>query len=209
MNSVFKLGTVQPSLARVGKFVRIAACISGIVVLAGCAHPISIEPKAVPSREGQWSSQKAAYVMTEADRQKQVTTQGGGGDKISYYPYRDFERSLRAALASVYADVSAVGSVSDAAAIRASGASFVYRPEISTTSSSPSPFTWPPTKFSASVLVEVFNPQAVLVARLRVTGNGAAEWEEFKGDFGLAGRRAVEDAARALVEEIKRSEKLR
>jgi hypothetical protein len=163
----------------------------------------------VPSRDGQWSSQKAAYVMSEADRQKQVTTQGGGGDKISYYPYRDFERALRASLASVYADVSAVTSITDAAAIRATGASFVYRPEISTTSSSPSPFTWPPTKFSVSVLVEVFDPQAVLVARLRVTGNGSAEWEEFKGDFGLAGRRAVEDAARALVEEIKRSEKLR
>lgn len=209
MKSVFKLGTVQPLLVRLGKFVRIAACISGVVVLAGCAHPISIEPKAVPSREGQWSSQKAAYVMTEADRQKQVTTQGGGGDKISYYPYRDFERALRASLASVYADVSALTSMTDAAAIRATGASFIYRPEISTTSSSPSPFTWPPTKFSVSVMVEVFDPQAVLVARLRVTGNGAAEWDEFKSDFGLAGRRAVEDAARALVEEIKRSEKLR
>jgi hypothetical protein len=48
--------------------VHIAACISGVVVLVGRAHPISIEAKGVSSREGQWSSHKAAYVMTEADR---------------------------------------------------------------------------------------------------------------------------------------------
>lgn len=209
METVLNNLTTQPLFTRISRFLRIATCLAGAIVLVGCAHPISIEAKAVPNREAQWSPQKAAYVMSEADRQKQVTTQGGGGDKISYYPYRDFERALRGALASVYADVSVVTSATDGAAIRATGATFVYRPEISTTSSSPSPFTWPPTKFSVSVLVEVLDPQATLVARLRVTGNGAAEWEEFKGDFGLAGRRAIEDAARALVDEIKRSEKLR
>lgn len=210
MQTVSNSRLTTPSFfAGIPRFARAMACVFGVVVLVGCAHPISIEAKAVPSREVQWSPHKAAYVMTEADRQKQVTTQGGGGDKISYYPYRDFERALRATLATVYTDVSVVASATDAAAIRQAGASFVYRPEISTTSSSPSPFTWPPTKFSISVVVEVLDPQAAELARLRVTGNGSAEWEEFRGEFGLAGRRAVEDAARALVEEIKRFEKLR
>ncbi len=200
---------MKPLLTKIHRCAWIATCLAGSIILAGCAHPISIEAKSVPNREAQWSPKKVAYVMTEADRKKEVTTQGGGGDKISYHPYRDFERALRAALASVYTDVSVVTSASDAAAIQASGASFVYRPEISTTSSSPSPFTWPPTKFSVNVLVEIFDPQATLVARLQVTGNGNAEWEEFKSDFGLAGRRAVEDAARALVNEIKHTESLR
>lgn len=58
-------------------------------------------------------------------------------------------------------------------------------------------------------MVEVFDPKSTLLARLRATGNGNAEWEEFRGDFGLAGRRAVDDAARVLVDEVKRLDKLR
>jgi hypothetical protein len=200
---------VSTAIAFLFRFICVAAAIAGMVVMTGCAHPISIEAKSLPTKGEALSPKKAAYVMTETDRQKQITTQGGGGDKVSYYPYKDFERAMRAALSTVYSDVSVVGSATDLTAIQATGASFVFRPEITTTSSSPSAFTWPPTKFSVSVLVEVFDPQANIVARLRVTGNGAAEFDEFKSELGLAGRRAVEDAARLLAEEIARSAALK
>lgn len=189
--------------------VRRMACIMGAIVVVGCAHPISIEGKKVPERDTAWSTKKVAYVISDADKQKEVTTQGGGGDKISYFPYRDFERSLRATLSAVYADVSALKSVNDVASIKAANASLIFTPSITTTSSSPSLLTWPPTKFSISVTVNVIDSQGKPVARLMVTGNGAAEWDDFKGDFGLAGRRAVEDAAKALVDEIKRNEILK
>lgn len=198
-----------PVAASLLRFICLAASAVAMVVMTGCAHPISIEAKTVPTKGEVLSTKKAAYVMSDADRQKQVTTQGGGGDKITYYPYKDFERALRAALSTVYSDVSVVASAKDVTAIQQSGASFVFQPEITTTSSSSSAFTWPPTKFSVSVLVEVFDPQANLLARLRVTGNGAAEFDEFKSELGLAGRRAVEDAARLLAEEIARSETLK
>lgn len=196
------------SISGTARFIRILFCMAGAALLVACAHPISIEAKAVPERGVQQLPKKAAYVMTAADRQKQVTTDGGGGDKVSYYPYRDFERALRAALSAVYTDVSVVPSVSDVAAIRESGATLIFVPEISTTSYSSSVLTWPPTMFAFNVTVNVFDAQATSIARLRVNGNGNAEWEEFKGDFGLAGRRAVEAAAKALVEEIRRTERL-
>ena len=178
-------------------------------LLVACAHPISIEPNGLPERGEQFSAKKAAYVMSAADRQKQVTTEGGGGDKVSYFPYKDFERSLRAALAVVYSDVSVVSSASDKAAIRETGAAYIFVPEITTSSSSSSAFTWPPTSFSINVVVDVLDANAVTIAKLRVSGNGNAVWADFKGDFGLAGRRAVEDAARLLVQEIRRNDKLR
>jgi len=195
--------------SNLSRLIRNFVCAAGTLVLVACAHPVSIQATKMPERSSQTSPKKVAYVVTEADRQKQFITDGGGGDKITYYPYRDFERSLRSALASIYSDVTLINSATNVTALRESGASFVFIPEISTTSSSPSALTWPPTKFSVTVSVDVLDPQAVRLARLSVTGNGAAEWEEFKGEFGLAGRRAVENAAQALVEEIQRTEKLR
>lgn len=185
-------------------FVGIAA-----VLLTACAHPISIEPKKVPERSTDVSPKKVAYVMSSADRQKQYSSEGGGGDRITYYPYRDFERGLRAALFSVYADVTAVASSTDRAALNDANAAYIFIPEITTSSSSPSALTWPPTSFGFYISVDVLDASTLPIAKLRVSGNGKAEWGEFKHDFGLAGRRAVEDVARELVEEIRRNERLR
>jgi hypothetical protein len=193
------------------RVLRGIGCLAAALMLTACAHPISIEPKNVPERPAgiEPSPKKVAYVMSDADRQKQVTTAGGGGDKISYYPYKDFERSLRASLNSIYSGVSVVKSATDQVGIKEADASYVFLPEITTDSSSPSLLTWPPTKFGFSVSVDVLDARATPLAKLRVNGNGAAEWEEFKGDFGLAGRRAVESASKALVDEIQRMEQLK
>lgn len=192
-----------------GSMGRLLFCSMVLLVLGACAHPISIEPKNVVERPGTPVSDKqVAYVMTDADRNRQVTTEGGGGDKISYYPYKDFERSLRASLRAIYKEVSTVASATDTKAIDDIGASYVFLPEITSNSSSPSMFTWPPTRFSLTVAVDVLDARGTPLAKLRATGTGTAEFDEFKNDFALAGRRAVEDAARALAEEIRRTPKL-
>ena len=56
-----------------------------------------------------------------ADRAREVITPGGGGDKVSYFPYRDLEKSIRDALRAVYSDVFVVKAASDAEAIKAHG----------------------------------------------------------------------------------------
>jgi hypothetical protein len=191
------------------RWFRLAMVSAAVALLAACAHPISITAKDAPEKAAAPSTKKVAYALSDTQRQAQVTTPGGGGDKISYFPYRDFEKSLRAALLTAYADVTAVPSIADKAALRDTGASFIFVPEISTNSSSPSAFTWPPTKFSITVAVDVLEPSGAPVAKLVAQGDGAAEWSEFKSEFGLAGRRAVESAAKDLAEQIQRNEKLR
>lgn len=64
--------------------------------------------------ESQLIQKKVAYAMTDADRAKQVITEGGGGDRVSYYPYRDLEKAIRESLRSVYADVVVIRSAADA-----------------------------------------------------------------------------------------------
>lgn len=197
--------------ASAARLLKLALGLALVLILGACAHPISIEAKSVPQRSAGVtpSAKKVAYVMSDADRAKQVTTEGGGGDKITYFPYRDFERSLRAALGASFADVSVVKAVSDLPAIKEAGASYVFVPDIMTHSSSPSLLTWPPTRFTVTLAVEVLDASGAPQTKVRVVGNGAAEFEEFKGDFGLAGRRAVEAAAQELLVELKRNEKLR
>ncbi|MCM5679040.1 hypothetical protein M8A51_05780 [Schlegelella sp. S2-27] len=195
---------------QVVRLARLGMAAAVVTLLAACAHPINLEPSMLPERtESQLVKKKVGYVITDADRAKEVTTPGGGGDKVSYFPYRDMEKAVRSALRAVYEEVSSVKAGSDATALREAGISYVFTPEIITNSSSPSPFTWPPTKFSAEVSCTVTDAAGTVVARVRATGNGAAEFEEFKSDFSLSARRAVADVAEKLVAEIRKSEQLR
>jgi hypothetical protein len=192
------------------RLARLGAAAALVALLAACAHPINLEPQKLPERqESGLVARKVAYVITDADKAREVTTPGGGGDKVSYYPYRDMEKAIRAALRAVYQDVSALPGSNDAAALKASGAAFIFVPQISTTSSSPSPFTWPPTRFSTEVNCTVLDPQGTVLAKLRATGDGAAEFEEFKSDFSLAARRSVAEVVEKLAQEIRRNDKLR
>lgn len=192
------------------RFVRLLCSSVLVALLAACAHPINIEPGTAPTRDaGALISRKVAYVMTDADRAKQVTTEGGGGDKISYFPYRDLEKSIREALRSVYQDVIVLRSVNDAKSDTDASTLLVFAPEISTTSSSPSMLTWPPTRFSVEYVCTVTDAKGDILARIRAVGTGAAEWDEFKGDFALAAKRASTEATKALAAEIRGNAKLR
>jgi len=168
-----------------------------VALLTACAHPIGISPLETPTRnEAGLSPKKVAYVMTDADRAKEAISPGGGGDKVSYFPYRDLEKSIRDALRSVYADVFVLNAVSDREAIKNYGVSYVFTPTIATQSESPSIFTWPPTKFDIELSCSVTDAEGKAVTQVRAQATGTAEFEEFRKDFGLAGRRAA-----ALVSE--------
>ncbi|WKB52957.1 hypothetical protein [Eleftheria terrae] len=128
---------------------------------------------------------------------------------MSYFPYRDLEKAIRAALRSVYQDVTVLASANDAEAIRKADVAYVFKPEITTASSSPSPFTWPPTKFTAEVACTVTDASGTPVTQVKAVGQGAAEFDEFKSDFSLSARRAAADMAQKLVEEVRKNDKLR
>ena len=189
---------------------RLMAASAAVALLAACAHPISVNPQETPARvEAQLIQKKVAYAISDSDRSKEVITPGGGGDRVSYYPYRDLEKGIRDALRAVYQDVVVIRSATDPAAVRESGAALVFKPEITTTSSSPSPFTWPPTQFTSDISCVVTDAGGLEIAKVRAQGSGNAEFSEFKSNFGLAAQRAGTDVAIKLTEEIRRNDKLR
>jgi len=193
-----------PSIARLACAVALAA------LLAGCSHPITMITETAPPRSlAHLVPKKVAYVMTDAQRDRQVTTAGGSGDRVSYYPYRDLEKSIRDALRAVYRDVVVLRTAGDAKANEAAGVSLVFTPQIKTDSSSSSWITWPPTSFTAEVACVVSDAAGAEVARVRAVGNGTAEFGEFNGDYGLAARRAATRLTSQLSSEIRRNEKLR
>ncbi|PLC48483.1 hypothetical protein CR159_17945 [Pollutimonas subterranea] len=147
--------------------------------------------------------------MTDADRNKQVTTEGGGGDKVSYFPYRDLEKVIRDALRAVYADVSVIKSPSDVMTIKENDISLVFAPEITTSSNSQSISTWPPTQFTIELALNVTDAVGNIISRIRVISSGAAEFSEFKVDFGLAGRRAATELSEKLKQEVNANPRLR
>ena len=173
------------------------------LVLSACAHPINIGPIETPVRnDAKLIKKNVAYVMTDENRNKLVTTDGGGGDKVSYYPYRELEKAIRDALRANYESVTVIKSVADTKAIQENNLSLIFSPEISTSSVSNSVLTWPPTQFFINLSCDVADNQAKVITQFRLSGNGSAEFSEFKSDFGLAGRRAATDLATKLQQEI-------
>lgn len=179
-------------------------------LLAACSHPITMITETAPPRSmAHLVPKKVAYVMTDAQRDQQVTTAGGSGDRVSYYPYRDLEKSIRDALRAVYRDVVVLRTAGDTKANDAAGVSLVFTPQIKTDSSSSSWVTWPPTSFTVEVSCVVSDAAGAEVTRVRAVGNGTANFGEFNGDYGLAARRAAKQMTSQLSSEIRRNEKLR
>lgn len=185
----------------------------GIVVvsllsLIGCAHPINIAPNAATfdaPAAGKKVAKNVGYYISSEDRNREVTTPGGGGDKITYFPYRDLEPALFKVLTNNFADVHVLSSLDDKALLASKKIAYVVVPKIETTSSSSSAFTWPPTDFSVSLECRALAPDGNAVWQTTAKGEGKATFSEFKSDFGLAGRRASEAALKQLDIQLRSS----
>ncbi|MBQ0757104.1 MAG: hypothetical protein KBT54_08360, partial [Amphritea sp.] len=176
-------------------------------LVVGCAHPINISQlEDQADYAGDKVSKTVAYVITDAQKQEEVISPGGGGDKVSYYPYRDLEKTIRSVLGSVYDDVYAINSTTDTKAIESNNIQLIYVPVISTSSSSESMFTWPPTKFTVNLSCSVSDAKGKNVVNVMVSGDGVAEFSEFKSDFGLSARRASTDLGNNFAAAIRKEE---
>jgi hypothetical protein len=182
-----------------------AALAIGVSLLAGgCAHPISLTADAasvVGSAGGTKADRKVGLVITEEQRKREVVSPGGGGDKLSYFPYRDLETGLYMALSEHFTGVSIVGGAADAK-VKSEGLTLFVTPEISTTSHSPSLLTWPPTVFTVELACTVKDANDRVLKQFRVQGEGRAEFDEFKSDPSLSAKRASNDAIKKLVRAI-------
>ena len=190
------------------KFMLLAAAS---VALFGCAHPINMKPNidAIKGVATAVIDKQVGYHISEANMAVEVTTPGGGGDKVRYFPYRDMDAGFYKALSEVFKGVSKIANPKDAVAIAKSGITVLIVPEITTTSSSPSPFTWPPTKFTVTLNCSVVDANGQNLTSIKVQGEGQAEFDEFKGNFSRSAVRASDDALKKLVQALAASKELR
>lgn len=165
------------------------------VVITGCAHPLVISPdisKIEKDNNIQTIPKNVGYYISD-DREKEITTPGGGGDKVRYKPYKDIETAFYKMLSNVFKSVTALKSDKDVA-IGKNEINYIISLDISTNSSSPSMFTWPPTKFGVNLNCNIKDETGRDITSLLAVGEGSAEFDEFKSDFSLAGKRASQDA---------------
>lgn len=171
------------------------AAVAALVVLAGCAHPIQIATdKSAPATPVEKKVGKnIGFVLPDALLTKEVITPGGGGDKVSYLPYRDLEVPIYSTLSNVFANATKLKAPDDRAAIDKAQLAYILTPEITTDSSSESALTWPPTRFTINLTCTVTDLNGKVVFKQVVTGQGNAEFSEFKRNFSLSAQRASEN----------------
>lgn len=177
-----------------------ATMLAAASVLAGCAHPMNLSPDASQLTSASGTAKIAKKVglhISEADKALEVTSPGGGGDKLSYFPYRDLETGIYTVLGQQFAGVSSVVGPADPK-VTTEGLSFIVSPQISTTSYSGSLVTWPPTLFTVELVCKVSDAQGKLIAEVRTQGEGRAEFDEFKSNLSLSAQRASADALKKL-----------
>jgi hypothetical protein len=193
------------------RFLQLAISTLACIFMLGCAHPINIAPNmALVKGEGIAKiDKKVGYHISDASKALEVTGPGGGGDKIRYFPYRDFEAGFYMALNEVFTEVTRVSDPKDTAMLKKDGVSLLITPEIETQSSSPSLLTWPPTKFTLNLSCKVVDASGSVLDTVRVRGEGQAEFSEFKNNFSLAATRASNEALTRLIKALGESKVLR
>lgn len=162
------------------------------ILCGGCAHSIVTTPDLGELKHGGMDpiDRNVGYYISKEDRERQVTTPGGGGDKVSYFPYKELEPALYKALSNVFRRAYPLESPDDAQAMQAKGISLVFTPTIATNSSSDSALTWPPTKFTVILACKAIDASGKTIWEKQFTGEGAAEFSEFRTDFSMAAKRA-------------------
>jgi len=166
-----------------------------LLSMAGCAHTIVISPdlSKIERDRGTQPIQKNVGYYILGDREKEVVTPGGGGDKVSYKPYKDIEPGFHKMLSNVFRNVYALKSDKDVE-ISGKDLSYIISLEVTTNSSSPSLLTWPPTIFDVTLNCNIEDETGKALTSLTATGDGRAEFSEFMSDHALAGKRASQDA---------------
>lgn len=163
--------------------------------LSGCAHPLVITPDIDSSQvKDKPIQKKVAYSISKNLLDTLVTTGGGGGDKVEYYPYRDMDVAFYNMLSKVFLDVKKLSLSDEKVLIKNNGYSYFITPVIKTYSSSPSLFTWPPTQFQVILTCNIEDFEGNKIVSLTSRGQGKAEHYEFERDFSLSGKRAAKDA---------------
>lgn len=179
---------------------RVVLSVVAVALLVGCAHPISVAPKdealSVNTASQVKLKKQVGFYISPESLNLEVTTPGGGGDNVRYFPYRDIEVGYQKMLSSVFDGVIRVSKLSDSAEFERGGLAYVFAPEMITNSGSTGFFTWPPTNFSVDLTSKIRDASGKLVSSPRVIGVGSFPDGALamKGNHGISGQIAMKDA---------------
>lgn len=192
--------SARPSLYR---WMGLLVALLWAVIASGCAHPISLagNPVALVGSGKSKVDIAVGLAISEEDRKREIITPGGGGDKVSYLPYRDLETGIYIAFSESFTKVVRISGSQDPK-VKSEALRYLVTPQISTTSYSPSLLTWPPTVFTVELVCKISDAEGKSVTEVRAMGEGRAEFDEFKTDFSLAAKRASDDALAKLVKAL-------
>jgi hypothetical protein len=171
---------------------------TALALMAGCAHPIKVAPdvarlERVSSTPARVAANVGYYIPREVSS-VEITTPGGGGDNIRYFPYEDIEVGFEKMLSNVFTGVVKLNSISDLPSVARGGTDYIIQPVVVTSSGGSGLFTWPPTNFTVDLTCNIRDSVGTLIASPRVVGTGSAETGERLHDHGIAGKRAMGDA---------------
>lgn len=169
-----------------------------LVILSGCAHPIKIAPDIAKIEQRENASAhitaSVGYYIPPELESLEVTTPGGGGDNVRYYPYRAIEPGFTKMLSNVFSGVVKLPAAPVFSGSNTQRLDYIIQPQLVTSSGSTGFFTWPPTNFSVDLTSNIRDATGKMVASPRVVGVGTAETGERLTEHGIAGIRAMEDA---------------
>jgi hypothetical protein len=176
-----------------------AAMVStALALLVGCAHPIKVAPDPAKLERSLTARSHVAanvgYYIPHEVSSVEITTQGGGGDNIRYFPYEDIEPGFEMMLSTVFNGVVKLTSIADLPSIARGGTNYIIQPVIITSSGGSGLFTWPPTNFTVDLTCNIRDASGAVLVSPRVVGTGSAETGDRLHDHGFAGKRAMEDA---------------
>lgn len=172
-----------------------------MLALVGCSHAIiNITPvlQFIDGKTVTPIDKNVGYYISLIDQVKQARTPGGGGVKVSYYPYNDLEPALQKVLSNLFKNVKKLGSPLSFQEARDNDISFVFIPNITTDSSSDSILAWPPTDFTVNLSCKAFDRDGKLIWERRFVGVGKATYDPFqflhkKSDSSVPTTRANEE----------------
>ncbi|MDO9305167.1 MAG: hypothetical protein Q7T77_07535 [Sulfuricurvum sp.] len=182
--------------------------VSTTFFFTGCAHKIDIAPKLDTIRETKVEVFKSnvAYYLSDTDKQLEVITPGGGGDKVKYTPYADTEAALNAVLSNVFAKAYSIKALDDKKFIMDKNISYVFIPKIITTSSSENAFTWPPEKFTVELTCKAIDPASGnKILEITTSSVGIADFGDYRKDFSFSARMASEQAFLNMLTELSKN----
>lgn len=183
-----------------------------VLLLSGCAHKIELAPNldTIRATKTEPFNLNVAYYISDSDKNLEVITPGGGGDKVKYTPYADTEGALNAVLSNVFKKAYSLKSLNDKTFLTDKNITYIFLPTIVTSSSSENLFTWPPEKFTVDLTCKALDPASGnKLWEITTNSIGTADFGDYRKDFSAAARKASEEAFLKMLIELSKTKNIK